>query len=135
MKSTKQINKAVDSLIKTSFNSEGALDQDKITQHVKLIKTLPVTEATTALSEYLHRIRIEVTKTTLEITSSIPLSAVQIKNVTEAIRADHIVMNVVSSINPSLLGGIRVRIGDVVYDDSLIRKILQLGDEIGGRNG
>ncbi len=135
MKSIKQTDKMVDNLIRTSFDDEGMLSQDKVVEHVKMIKSLPVTEAIATLSEYLHRIRIEVTKTTLEITSFIPLSNVQVKNITEAIRGDHVVMSVVSNVDPSLLGGIRVKIGDVVYDDSLIRKVIQLGDEIGGRNG
>lgn len=135
MKLTKQTGKIVDNLISSSFDDAGVVIQDMVLENVKAIKALPLTEAIATLSEYLHRIRIEVTKTTLEITSSILLSPAQVKSITESVRADHVVMNVVSSVDPSLLGGIRVKIGDVVYDDSLIRKIMQLGDEIGGKNG
>lgn len=135
MKLTKQTGKIVDNLISSSFDDAGVVIQDMVLENVKAIKALPLTEAIATLSEYLHRIRIEVNKTTLEITSSILLSPTQVKSITESVRADHVVMNVVSSVDPSLLGGIRVKIGDVVYDDSLIRKIMQLGDEIKGKNG
>ena len=130
MKTNKQLAKTIDDLMKTAFTSDGALDQKQVENHVKALKNLPTPDSIIALSAYLRRIKFELNKTTLEIETSIPLSQSQIKQITDAIKADHQISAVKSTINPSILGGLRVKIGDVVYDDSIARRILQLGEEI-----
>lgn len=130
MKSNKQLSKVIDSLMKTAFKSDGNLDQKQVETQVKALKTLPVPDCIIVLSEYLRRIKFELNKTTLEIETSIPLSQSQTKQITDAVKVDHQISAIKSTINPSLLGGVRVKIGDVVYDDSVARRILQLGEEI-----
>lgn len=130
MKTNKQLTKVIDSLMETAFKGDGGLDQKQVETHVKSLKKLPVPDSVIALSEYLRRIKFELNKTTLEIETSIPLAGNQIKQITDAVKVDHQISTVKSTINPSLLGGLRVKIGDVVYDDSVARRILQLGEEI-----
>lgn len=126
----KQITKLVDQLMKTSFKEDGEVMSDKINEHVKTLKDLPIPQSIMALSEYMRRIKSEVQKSTLTIESVVPLLPVEVKSIVSAIKADHQVNDIQSIINPSLLGGIKVRIGDVIYDDSITNKILQLGEEI-----
>lgn len=130
MKSNKQFTKIIDNLMETAFKKDGNLDQKQVESHVKALKSLPIPDSIIALSEYLRRIKFELNKTTLEIETSIPLSQSQIKQITDAVKVDHQISAVKSTINPSILGGLRVKIGDVVYDDSIARRILQLGEEI-----
>lgn len=130
MKKNKQLSKIVDTLIKTTFNGEGNLNVQVVEKSVKTLKSLPVPDSIISLGEYLRRIKSELEKTTLDIETAIPLSPAQIRQITDAVRVDHQVSTVKSTINTSLLGGLRVKIGDVVYDDSIARRILQLGEEI-----
>lgn len=130
MKTDKQITKLIDQLIKTSFKESGEMLIEKINDHIKTLKALPIPQSIMALSEYMRRIKREMQRTTLIIESVIPLTSTEVKSIVFAIKADHQVNNVQAVINPSLLGGIKVKIGDVIYDDSISQRILQLGEEI-----
>lgn len=130
MKINKHLSKVIDNLIETTFTERQELNQVLIEEHIQTLKSLPMPDSIFALGEYLRRIKSELAKTTLEIESSIPLAQNQVRQITEALKADHPITAVKTVINPSILGGLRVRIGDVVYDDSVSRRILQLGEEI-----
>lgn len=130
MKTTKQINKIIDQFMKNSFKDSGEVEVNSINKNVKTLKSLPIPESILALSEYMGRIKTELQRTTLVIESTIPLNVNDIQTITRAIKSDHQVNNIRTVINPSLYGGLKVKIGDVVYDDSISQKILQLGEEI-----
>ena len=130
IKNSKEINRVIDHYMKTSFGKNGDINSGEVERHVKALKTLPTPQSIVALSEYTRRIRTELQKTTLEIETAIPLSSGQIHQITQVLKAEHKISAVKSIVNPSILGGIKVKIGDVVYDDSVSRKILQLGENI-----
>lgn len=130
MKINKQLNKMIDNLLKTTFEDDGRLNQALVEGHVNTLKSLPIPDSVFALGEYLRRVKYELARTTLEIEAAVPLTPAQVKCITEAIKADHYVSAVKTIINTSILGGLRVKIGDVVYDDSVARRILQLGEDI-----
>lgn len=129
MKINKQIQKIVNQLMKTSFKN-GDVIESKIMENVKTLKTLPMPDSVMALSEYLRRVKSEVQRSTLVIESTIPVSSLDLKQITEAMKADYHISHVQAVINPSLIGGLRIKIGDVVFDDSVANKILQLREEI-----
>ncbi len=128
----KQLKKVINELIQGSFNENGELRQEKIKKNINEFKALPDSQAIRVVSEYLKRLKIEIDKTTLEIHSALPLSNSEIKQIRDAAKADHKITQIKTVINAELIGGVRVRIGDTVFDDSVISKILQLGDSIHG---
>lgn len=130
IKGSKQLNKIIDLFIEDSFKTSSEVNEIEVRKHVKALKSLPIPHSIIGLGQYLRRLKIELTKTTAEIESAIPLTSTQVSHITKAIRADHHVSNVKTIINPNILGGLKVTIGDMVYDDSVSRRILQLGEEI-----
>ncbi len=130
IKGSKQVNKIIDLFMEDSFKISGEVNEIEVRKHIKTLKSLPIPHSILGLSEYLRRLKTELSKTTVEIESAIPLSSSQVNQITKAIRADHFVSHVKTTINPAILGGLKVTIGDSVYDDSVSRRILQLGEEI-----
>ena len=126
----KQLNKVINHLIQSSFNASGDLQQEKVKKNIKEFKNLPDQQAIQVASEYLKRLKMEVDKTTLEIYSALPLSNDEIKQIRDAVKADHKVTQIRTVVNQDLIGGIKVRIGDAIFDDTVVTKILQLGDVI-----
>lgn len=126
----KQLKRVINSLIQNSFNENGELKQEKVKKNINEFKNLPDQQAIQVASEYLKRLKMEVDKTTLEIYSALPLSNDEIKQIRDAAKADHKITQIKTVVNRDIIGGIRVKIGDTIFDDSVVTKILQLGDAI-----
>ncbi len=63
-------------------------------------------------------------QTRVEVKSALPLTGDQLKEITDRLRSEmHFEPIVQSSVDPSLLGGVVIRIGDTVYDSSLRTRI------------
>lgn len=132
MKVDKKLKKVIDQLVKMSFDSKGSLEEKKSLGFVKILKDLKGSQGILALSHYLKGIKREMNKTTLEIVSPLPLTQPQVKKIMDNMRKDYLVSDVKTTINEALFGGIRVKIGDVVYDDSVSQRISQLKGAING---
>lgn len=130
MKTSKQVNKIIDQFMKDSFKDDGHMEITSVNKNVATLKSLPIPDSIMALSEYMKRIKSELQRTTLVIESTFQLASNDIRTIITAIKSDHQVNNIRTIINPFLLGGLKVTIGDVVYDDSVSQKILQLGETI-----
>jgi len=60
----------------------------------------------------------------VEVTSALPLTEPQLQEITDRLRSEMKFEPIVrSSVDPSLLGGVIIRIGDTVYDSSLRTRI------------
>lgn len=129
MKKIKEYEKLIDKLVRATVK-KGLVDEKKVISHVKSLKTLPRLQGIMALEIYLRKIRLEKQKTTLTIESAIPLSSSEIKNLTVALKSKHLITSVESVINPLIYGGLRIKIGDVIYDNSVAERILQVSEEI-----
>lgn len=129
MKKSKQLLSLIDQVVRSSFINE-RLNEPKVFNFIKIFKTLPKADAIFALLEYSKRIKRELNRTTLEIESAIPLSPQQVKEITTALKADFKINQVKFITNLSLLGGIKIRIGDQIFDDSIINRIEQLKEGI-----
>lgn len=128
----KRLTKIVNKMAEDSFSAEGALEEKKISNYFQSLKSLPRFQAIVALSQYLKMIKMGLSKTTLDIESVISLTDVQVKEVVASIKAKQLVLVVNTKTNDSLFGGLRVKIGDVVYDDSVSQRIAQLKGAING---
>ncbi|MDO8498410.1 MAG: F0F1 ATP synthase subunit delta [bacterium] len=130
MKKDKQIKLLVMKLVSESFNGKGEVVEEKVRKCLGVLKQLPLPKAIAALTEYWKGVKREMTKTTLEIESAVPLTAEQVQKVVSGMKIHFSITKVKNSVNPGLLGGMRVKISDLVYDDSVGKKVLQLKEAI-----
>jgi F0F1-type ATP synthase delta subunit len=128
----RRVRKIVDLMVKDSVAADGKINEEKAAEYIKVLKLLAKAESIAALSEFLKRLKSEIARTTLEIETTIPLSTQQIKQIADVVRTDYSVSEVKTTINSSLFGGLKIKIGDVVYDDSIRCKFQQLKGVIGG---
>jgi F-type H+-transporting ATPase subunit delta len=127
MKINKQLKKQIDLAVRASFK-DSKLDEKKALEFTKLFKQLP--EAVLALSWYLKGIKRELGKTTLTIESTVDLSPSEVKEIADKLKKQYTIYNIQHTTNPSLMGGLRVKIGDMVLDDSLEAKVQELRQAI-----
>lgn len=131
MKITKNtpLNKIIEELIKISFVNN-KLYKPKVDRIIKTLGGLSKGTAIQALSMYLKGIKREMEKSRLVIESATPLSNKQIDRVEAIISRSRPVFETEVIIKPSLLGGFRLKIGDQVFDDSLVNRIEQLKERL-----
>lgn len=145
----KQLQKTVRKLVDLSFK-EGRMSEIQVTRSVKLLKALPKSEAVQALVEYLKNLKRKEREHTMYIETIVPLSPTQIKRMKKIVekkamptgppagRTDRQVKitRVLIKINPEILGGIKLRVGDEILDESILGKINQVKEAIAyGRSG
>lgn len=127
----KALQKLVYKLLKLVLQ-DGKLNEAKILEHVKVLKTLPKNKAIFALSCYLMGLKQQVDKYTLVIESATILSSAQIESITKPLKKKYSIMKIKSIENKNLLGGIRLRVGDAVFDDTVASRIEQVRSAIHG---
>ena len=125
----KQLKKIVEKLAEGSF-SDGRMLEGKVVRAIKLLKALGRTEAILALSDYLALLKRIERKHTMYIETAIALSPLQINKAKKIISKKIKITKVKISINPEILGGFKLKIGDEVYDESILGKINQIKEGI-----
>jgi len=131
MKITKNtpIERIIPELVKVSFK-ENRLYKPKVDQIIKVLGNLSKGTAIRALTLYMKGLKQYLGQYRLTIESSVPLSKTQIDQIEKLINQTQPVFETEVNINPNLLGGIKIKIGDNVYDDSLTNKIEQVRERI-----
>ncbi len=132
MKKNKRLLKLIDNFIVLSFDQNDNLVEESVRKFSKMLGNLPTSQAIPALSDYYRMLKERIDKTTLTIESPIDLSPGQIERIKSYFGKWHQIKRVSIEINPSLFGGIKVKIGDMVYDNSVQRRILELKGVING---
>lgn len=127
----KTINKLVDSSFK-----DGRILEPRVVKSIKALKTLPSTDAILALSEYLKGIKRMERKHTMYLETAISLSPAQIQKAKKIIDKKIKITKVKVNINPEILGGFKLRVGDEIWDQSILGKVNQIKEAIsdGGSN-
>ncbi len=156
MKKNKQLDKAINLLIESSFK-DGSIIESKVVKSIKILKSMPKFQAIEALSVYLSDLKRLQRQHTLYIETTVPLSLVQLKKIQKIVEtkvtsigkqimparlADSSkwagrqvkITKVITSINPEILGGFKLKIGDEVWDESFVSKINQVKEVINGRH-
>lgn len=131
MKTKKQIGNIVEKAIDASFMDGRFMEKQALT-FIKLFRSQPKVEAVVLLSEYLKKLRFAIKATTMVVESVIPLSQKDKLTLKKNFVARFKIQNSIYKLNPSLLGGLRVKIGDHVFEDSIVSKIAQIGEAIRG---
>jgi F-type H+-transporting ATPase subunit delta len=130
MKSSKESRKISRHLLRLSF-TDGKLDEEKVSHMVQSILSEKPRHQLDILKDYQRLLRLEVEKRHAVIESATPLNGSM---------GDQIVANLKSRYgddlttefrtNPELLGGLRIKIGDDVWDGSVRSRLSQLQEQI-----
>lgn len=135
MKKSKLLQKTINKLVDVSFK-DGKIVESQVMKSIKLLKTLPKYETIWALSQYLKLLKDREREHTMFLETFIPLSPAQIQKAKKIIDKKVKITKVLVSVNPEILGGFKLRVGDEIWDESLVGKLNQLKEAIisGGSN-
>ncbi|MBI2018679.1 F0F1 ATP synthase subunit delta [Candidatus Daviesbacteria bacterium] len=125
MKQDKQLKKIILNSVQDSF-SFGRLLESQVVKNIKLYKSLPTSKAILALTEYLTGVKRKLRKHTLVVETNCPLSLKQVEKIKRIVAKKYQITKLESKINPDILGGVRLRMGDDIYDESIQSRITQL---------
>ena len=131
MKKSKQLQKQVRQLVEVSFK-DGKIIESQVVKSIKALKSLSRNEAIEALLEYLKGLKRKEREHTMYIETVVPLSPVQIRKMGKIVEKRHEITKVISRVNPEILGGFKLRVGDEVWDETMLNKITQLKEAIRG---
>lgn len=129
MKDKGRLKKIAAKSAKLSF-PEGKLKENNAMDVLKHLKTLPRSQAIYAISKFIKGLKNKSREGSAVIESATPLSSRQINSIIAKLKGDFSIVGVENKINPELLGGIRIKIGDTVLDYSLNNKIAKIGEVI-----
>ncbi len=121
----KQLKRVVTDAVRMSF-SGGRIDEQKITKVIKMLKSLPLSDAIVTLSAYQNVIARELARTTLLIESAASLSGIEIDQIKVRLDQEFAIDRVEDKLDSSLMGGVKIKIGDYIYEDSIKSRINQV---------
>ncbi len=140
MKKTKLLQKTIKRLVEASFK-DGKVVESQVVKSIKLLKSQSTPQAIISLLEYLKELKRIERKHTMYLETSYPLTSNQLlkakKIVEKKARGERSrtikITKVITNINPEILGGFKLRVGDQVWDETLLAKINQVKEVISGR--
>lgn len=78
------------------------------------------------LKEFVRLIRLEIQKHTAHIESAVALDETSTKTIVDVLKKLDPEVEYVTSVNPSLIGGTRIRLGSDVWDGTLLNRLQHL---------
>lgn len=123
----KQLQKIIRQLTDASFE-EGKLRESQVVKSIKILKSFP--QSVEALGEYLKSIKAVQRKYTMVVETSIPLHPSTLKKMRKIVEKRNKITKVLVNVNPEILGGFKLKIGDEVWDESILGKINQVKEVI-----
>ena len=130
MSPSKKINRLAKRLIVLA-SVDGELDETSLWQAISRLKERGFKQLLPLLKVLRIKVERAVARQTLEVTSSNPLSegalAALEKEFNEKYQRR---LRLKTVIDPSMIGGLQVRIGDDVYDASLMAQLNRLANEV-----
>ena len=129
MKGTKQSRRDAKQLFK-SCQVEGLLDEDRVRQAVGLLIEKKPRGYFGTVQELQRLVKLDVNSRTARVESAITLSESQKQNVQTSLgRLKGSEVTVEFAENADLIGGMRVKIGDDVFDGSVKTRLTRLGEK------
>jgi F0F1-type ATP synthase delta subunit len=125
MKKNKHLDPIIAQAVKASFK-DGKLIESQAGKLVKIFKKLPKNEAIYLISSYLKGLRREMAFHELVLESAIPLSKSETDSIKNRLAKSYQLTFIRSVQNADVLGGVKVKVADTVYDYSLKNKIAQV---------
>lgn len=129
MNNKKHLNKIIDKAVSASFD-HGKINANVVSRLVKDFKSMHLSDAIYTLTNYLKGLKRILSQYTLEVESVISPSRQQLNEVQKKMSKLFTITRTKVTINPSLLGGLKVRVGDTVLDYSVRNKLNQISEAI-----
>jgi F-type H+-transporting ATPase subunit delta len=130
MKSAREARKMSRQLFRHSF-TDGKLDQEKVSQMVETIVSNKPRHYVDALKDYQRMIRLEIEKRHAVIESAMPLNRSMGEQIVANLKARYgDDLTTEFRTNPELLGGLRIKIGDDVWDGSVRNRLTRLQEQL-----
>ena len=130
MRTAKEARKVSGMLFRNSF-TEGKLDKEKISHMVETLLAEKPRHYVDALKDYQRLIRLETEKRHAVIESATQLnSALANQIVTNLRRRYGDDLTIEFRTNPDLLGGLRIKIGDDLWDGSIKTRLHKLQEQL-----
>jgi F-type H+-transporting ATPase subunit delta len=130
MKSTKVARKVSRELFRHSFTS-GKLDQEKISNMVQTVLATKPRRYVDVLKDYQRLLHLEVEKRHAVIESASPLNRSLGDRIVANLRARYGEdLTTEFRTNPELLGGLKIKIGNDVWDGSIKSRLNQLREQL-----
>ena len=129
MKASKEANRAARKLLRLSF-VDGKIDMDRVAKIAKAIKDEKPRDYIQILDTYLHLLRMEADKkhAIVESASALPeADGKEIENNLKRKYGDDLTAEF--TVNPDLIGGLRVRVGSDVWDGSVKARLQNLSNK------
>lgn len=114
--------KLAKSLYKLSLTA-GSIDADKVSLALDQIKTISPASQLTVLRTYRKLVSLKVRQTTALVASATKIEDAE-RQALEKKLGDN--LSYEYTLNPQLLGGLKIRVGDSVFDNSLLIKFESL---------
>lgn len=131
MTSKKHINQLARNLVRASLDEEGRLSAKRVEAVLALLRRQPERQRRLLLNAYRLRMRREEAKSKLIIEHAGPLSSEARDTIVSSMSASSgRRLTVETRENPSLIGGVRVRLGDDVYDASITGRLESLAASV-----
>jgi F-type H+-transporting ATPase subunit delta len=130
MRTAKEARKVSGALFRNSF-TEGKLDKEKISHMVETLLAEKPRHYVDALKDYQRLIRLETEKRHAVVESATQLnSALADQIVTNLRRRYGDDLTTEFRTNPDLLGGLRIKIGDDLWDGSIKTRLRKLQEQL-----
>ncbi|MDO8573150.1 MAG: F0F1 ATP synthase subunit delta [Candidatus Daviesbacteria bacterium] len=131
MKKNKELLKMIRKLIEASFVG-GRIIEKEVIRAIMILKSLPQSNAIFAMAEYLKGLKRKEREHTMYIETAIPLSSAIVSRMKKIVEKKVQINKVLININPEILGGFKLKIGDEIWDESIMGKIQQIKEAIRG---
>lgn len=125
----KYLRKLINNLVDLSFK-DGVMIEHQVIKAVKALKSLPKYQAIETLTEYVKQLKRLERQHTMYIESVIPLNKVQLKNIKKNVEKKIRITKIITQANPAILGGFVLKVGDEVWDASVLARINQVKEVI-----
>jgi len=130
MRANKDIRQLSREMMRASF-TDGQIDRGKVTAVVQSLATKKPRHYVDVLKHYKRLLRLEIEKRHAKIESMMPLSPDVVSKITDRLKKKYgNDLTTDFTVDPTLLGGLRVRVGSDVWDGTLRNRLDRLQQQL-----
>lgn len=131
MKLTRKERTLVSFLVRAVVDENGEVDTQKVKEAYKILQKSEMSSRNKVINAWFGKVKTKIDSQTLFIDSAVELSGREIESIKKIFerKLDRKIV-AVARVTDSILGGLRVRFGDEVWDDSLDSRLRQIGQVI-----
>lgn len=126
MKITKEVQAQARQLMRLCLGADGLLQEDKVRLVAAELQAKQPRNYLQLLTAFTHLIRMEEARHTATITSAVPLTPGEQAQIRAKLDATHAGLQYEWRVEPELIAGLTVRVGDQVTDASVRSRIERL---------